>query len=111
MASKPTWPSWLLILGILLTLAAVTSLIPIKYIVELRTLYSIAVGVALGVYISFEYFPQAVLLQVLVILTMICSSIFVVFTHLPSAFSTKALPWVFALLVGLFPRKFVRGPG
>ncbi|XP_074307522.1 uncharacterized protein LOC141642589 [Silene latifolia] len=103
MALKPTWPSWLLILAILLTLAAVTSLIPIKYIVELRMFYSIAVGVALGVYISFEYFPQAVILQVLIISTMICSSVFVVFTHLPSAFSTKALPWVFALLVALFP--------
>ncbi|KAK9675318.1 hypothetical protein RND81_11G000300 [Saponaria officinalis] len=102
-ASKPTWPSWLLILAILLTLAAVTSLIPIKYIVELRTLYSIGVGAALGVFISFEYFPDAVILQVLIILTLICSSILVVFTHFPSAFSTKALPWVFALLVALFP--------
>ncbi|KAL9246615.1 hypothetical protein vseg_020130 [Gypsophila vaccaria] len=102
-ASKPTWPSWLLIFAILLTLAAVTSLIPIKYIVELRTLFSIAVGAALGVFISFEFFPDAVVLQVLIILTLICSSILVVFTHFPCALSTKALPWVFAFLVALFP--------
>lgn len=103
MASKPTWPSWLLIVAILLTLAAVTSFIPIKYIVELRLSYAIAVGFAMGVYISFEYFPQAVILQALIVLTMICSSVCVVFTHFPSAFSTKVLPWVFALLVALFP--------
>lgn len=103
MTSKPTWPSWLLIVAILLTLAAVTSFIPIKYIVELRTFYSIAVGIAVGVYISFEYFPQAVILRTLIVLTMICTSVFVVFTHFPFASTTKALPWVFALLVRLCP--------
>lgn len=101
--SKPTWPSWLLIVAVLLTLAAVTSFIPIKYIVELRTFYAVAVGIAMGAYISFEYFPQAVILQALIVLTMICASVFVIFTHLPSASSTKVLPWVFALLVALFP--------
>ncbi|KAL2559972.1 no exine formation 1 [Forsythia ovata] len=103
MASKPTWPSWLLIAVILLTLAAVTSIIPIKYIVELRTFYSIAMGVALGIYISAEYFLQAAILHTLIIVTMVCTSVFVVFTHLPSASSTKILPWVFALIVALFP--------
>lgn len=102
-AARSTWPSWLLIVAILLTLAATTSLIPIKYIVELRTFYSVAVGVAVGVYLSFEFFPQAVILQALIVLTMICTSVFVVFTHFPSASSTKGLPWVFALLVALFP--------
>ncbi|KAK6930734.1 hypothetical protein RJ641_002527 [Dillenia turbinata] len=101
--SKPTWPSWLLIVAILLTLAAITSVIPIKYIVELRALYSIAVGIALGIYISAEYFLQAAILHVLIIVTMVSASVFVVFTHFPSASSTKLLPWVFALLVALFP--------
>ncbi|XP_073299888.1 uncharacterized protein [Primulina huaijiensis] len=103
MALKPTWPSWLLIVAIVLTLAAITSIIPIKYIVEFRTVYSIAVGIALGIYISAEYFLQAAILQTLIIITMICTSVFVVFTHLPSASSTKLLPWVFALIVALFP--------
>ncbi|XP_057755029.1 uncharacterized protein LOC130974246 [Arachis stenosperma] len=103
MAGKPTWPSWLLIIAILLTLASVTSIIPIKYIVELRTFYSIAMGVALGVYISAEYFVWTGILHVLIVVTMVCASVFVVFTHLPSASSTKLLPWVFALLVALFP--------
>ncbi|KAL3818751.1 hypothetical protein ACJIZ3_004656 [Penstemon smallii] len=103
MASKPTWPSWLLISAILLTLAAVTSVIPIKYIVELRTFYAIAVGIALGIYISAEYFLQAAILHALIIVTMVCTSVFVVFTHLPSASSTKLLPWIFALIVALFP--------
>ncbi|KAA8532277.1 hypothetical protein F0562_032310 [Nyssa sinensis] len=102
-ASKPTWPSWLLIAAILLTLAAVTSIIPIKYIVELRTFYSIAMGIALGIYISAEYFLQAAILHALIVITMVCTSVFVVFTHFPSASSTKLLPWVFALLVALFP--------
>ncbi|KAL2329478.1 hypothetical protein Fmac_017059 [Flemingia macrophylla] len=102
-AGKPTWPSWLLIIAILLTLASVTSIIPIKYIVELRTFYSIAMGVALGIYIATEYFLWAGVLHVLIIVTMVCTSVFVVFTHLPSATSTKLLPWVFALLVALFP--------
>ncbi|KAL8130660.1 hypothetical protein V2J09_019815 [Rumex salicifolius] len=101
--SKPTWPSWLLIAAILLTLASVTSVIPIKYIVELRTLYAVAVGIALGVYISAEYFLQAAILHALIVVTMISASLFVVFTHFPSASSMKLLPWVFALLVALFP--------
>lgn len=103
MATKPTWPSWLLILAILLTLAAVTSIIPIKYMVELRAFYSIAMGIALGVFISAEYFLQAAVLHALIVVTMVCASVFVVFTHFPSASSTKVLPWVFALLVALFP--------
>lgn len=103
MASKPTWPSWLLIGAILLTLAAVTSIIPIKYIVELRTFYSIAMGISLGVYISAEYFLQAALLHALIVVTMVCASVFVVFAHFPSSSSTKILPWIFALLVALFP--------
>ncbi|CAA0815517.1 no exine formation 1 [Striga hermonthica] len=103
MAAKPTWPSWLLIISSLVTLAGVTSIIPIKYIVELRTFYAIALGVSLGVYISAEYFLQSTILHALIILTMICTSVFVVFTHLPSASSTKLLPWIFALIVALFP--------
>lgn len=102
-APKPTWPAWLLIVAILLTLAVVTSVIPIKYMVELRVFYSIAMGIALGVYISAEYFLQAAVLHALIVVTMVCTSVFVVFTHFPSASSTKLLPWVFALLVALFP--------
>ncbi|KAF8390758.1 hypothetical protein HHK36_025285 [Tetracentron sinense] len=102
-ASKPTWPSWLLIAAILLTLAAVTSIIPIKYMVELRTFYAIGLGIALGIYISAEYFLQTIILHALIVATMVCTSVFVVFTHLPSASSTRLLPWVFALLVALFP--------
>ncbi|KAI4343462.1 hypothetical protein L6164_010805 [Bauhinia variegata] len=102
-AGKPTWPLWLLIVAILLTLASVTSIIPIKYIVELRAFYSISIGVSLGIYISAEYFLQVAVLHVLIVVTMVCASVFVVFTHLPSASSTKLLPWVFALLVVLFP--------
>lgn len=103
MAQKATWPSWLLIIAILLTLASVTSIIPIKYIVELRAFYSISMGVALGIYISAEYFLQAAVLHVLIVVTMVCASVFVIFTHFPSVSSTKLLPWVFALLVALFP--------
>ncbi|KAF5953378.1 hypothetical protein HYC85_006234 [Camellia sinensis] len=88
MTSKPTWPSWLLITAILLTLAA---------------FYSIAIGIAIGVYIAAEYFLQAAILHVLIVITMVCTCVFVVFTHFPSASSTKLLPWVFALLVALFP--------
>ncbi|KAJ8645969.1 hypothetical protein MRB53_007717 [Persea americana] len=102
-AMKPTWPSWLLITTILLTLAAVTSIIPIKYIVELRAFYAVGVGVSLGVYICMEYFPHATILHALLVATMVSASVFVVFTHLPSASSTRLLPWVFALLVALFP--------
>ncbi|EPS57225.1 hypothetical protein M569_17595 [Genlisea aurea] len=102
-ASKPTWPSWLLIVAILLTLAAVTSVIPIRYVVELRTLYAVSVGVALGVYVSAEYFLQAAFLHALIMVTMVCTSVFVVFAHIPSASSTKLLPWVFSLIVALFP--------
>lgn len=99
----PTWPSWLLISTVILTLASVTSIIPVKYIAELRALYSITVGVTLGIYISVQYFFGALMLYPLLITTVTCASVFVVFTHLPSASSTRVLPWVFALLVALFP--------
>ncbi|XP_010249316.2 PREDICTED: uncharacterized protein LOC104591892 [Nelumbo nucifera] len=102
-ASKPTWPSWLLMTAILLTLAAITSIIPIKYMVELRAFYAVGVGIALGVYVSAEYFLQATILHVLIVVTVVCTSVFVVFTHFPSASSTRFMPWVFALLVALFP--------
>ncbi|XP_042497404.1 uncharacterized protein LOC122076159 [Macadamia integrifolia] len=102
-ASKPTWPSWLLILAILLMLAAFTSFIPIKYIVELRAFYAVGVGIALGIYISAEYFLQATILHALIVATLVCTSVFVVFTHFPSASSTRLLPWIFALVVALFP--------
>ncbi|XP_077227698.1 no exine formation 1 [Tasmannia lanceolata] len=102
-ASKPSWPSWLLITTILLTLAAVTSIIPIKYIVELRAFYAVGVGITLGIYICAEYFLQATILHALLVATIVCASVFLIFTHLPSASSTRLLPWVFALLVALFP--------
>uniref|UniRef100_A0A1D1ZJZ2 No exine formation 1 n=1 Tax=Anthurium amnicola TaxID=1678845 RepID=A0A1D1ZJZ2_9ARAE len=101
--SKPSWPSWLLIATILLTLSAITSTIPIKYIVELRAFYAVGVGITLGIYICAEFFFQSVILYPLLVATTICGCVFVIFTHLPSASSTKILPWVFALLVALFP--------
>ncbi|KAL6512044.1 hypothetical protein OROGR_021641 [Orobanche gracilis] len=103
-ASKPMWPSWLLIAAILLTLAAVTFIIPVKYMVEMRTFYALGFGISLGIYISAEYsLVVTTILQALVVVIMICASVIVVFTHFPSALSTKFLPWVFALLVALFP--------
>ncbi|CAN6485640.1 unnamed protein product [Victoria cruziana] len=100
---KPSWPSWLLISTIMLTLAAATNIIPVKYIVELRTFYAVGVGITSGIYICAEYFLQTVLLHVLIVATVVCTSIFVVFTHLPSASSPRILPWIFALVVALFP--------
>uniref|UniRef100_K3YLG4 Uncharacterized protein n=1 Tax=Setaria italica TaxID=4555 RepID=K3YLG4_SETIT len=101
--SKPTWPSWLLITTVVLTLAAVTSIIPVKYVVELRALYAVAVGVTLGIYISVQCFFQAVVLYPLLVATIVSAAVFVVFTHLPSESSTRVLPRVFSFLVALFP--------
>lgn len=102
-AAKPTWPSWLLIATVLLSLAAITSAIPIKYMVELRAFYAVGVGLTLGIYIAAEYFFQSIILYPFIVATIVCASVFAVFTHLPSASSTRLLPWVFALLVALFP--------
>ncbi|XP_078440804.1 no exine formation 1 [Wolffia australiana] len=101
--SHPTWPSWLLIIAILLTLSAVTSAIPIKYVVELRAFYAIGAGFTLGLYICAEYFFQSLILYPLLVAAMVSTAIFMVFTHLPSASSPRILPWVFALLVALLP--------
>ncbi|XVF21526.1 hypothetical protein REPUB_Repub12eG0097500 [Reevesia pubescens] len=92
MPSKLTLRSWLLILAILLTLAVVTSVITVKHTVELRAFYSITMGIILGVYITTEFFLQAIVLHALIIVTVVCASVFVVFTHFPSASSTKLLP-------------------
>ncbi|KAJ4882902.1 no exine formation 1 [Raphanus sativus] len=104
MASKPTWPSWLLIVALLLILAAATSLVPIKHVVALRAFYSVAMGVALGIYISAEFFLQdASFLHVLIVTTMVYASFFVIFTHFPSASTTDLLPVAFAHLVAFVP--------
>ncbi|KAK9081398.1 hypothetical protein Sjap_026685 [Stephania japonica] len=87
-----TWPSWLLIVAILLTLAAVTFIIPI-------TFYSIAIGVYLGM-LSIFYKLQFCMHSLFLPWS---APLFFLFTHLPSASSTKILPWVFALLTALFP--------
>ncbi|KAG0465526.1 hypothetical protein HPP92_019690 [Vanilla planifolia] len=105
--SRPAWPSWLLIASILLTLAAVTNIIPVKYIVELRTFYAVGVGITLGIYICVEYFFQAVVLYPLLVTTIVCACVFMVFTLFPSALSARILPWVFALMVALLPVSYL----
>lgn len=50
--------------------------------VELRTLYSVAIEIALGIYILAEHFLQAEVLHALIIITMVCAYVFVVFTLL-----------------------------
>nr|ATG71033.1 no exine fromation 1 [Cupressus sempervirens] len=100
---KASWPSWLLIGTIMFSLAAVTKIIPVQYIVELRILYSVGIGITLGIYICVEFFIQAPILHALLVGAVTCTSVFVVFTHLPSSSSPRFLPWVFALLVALLP--------
>jgi hypothetical protein len=102
-ASKPTWPSWLLLTTVVLTLAAVTSIIPVKYVVELRALYAVATGITLGIYICVQYFFQAAVLYPLLVATIVSAAVFIVFTHLPSESSTRGLPWVFSFMVALLP--------
>ncbi|KAK8939496.1 hypothetical protein KSP40_PGU008653 [Platanthera guangdongensis] len=105
--SRPSWPSWLLIATILLTLAALTDIIPIKYIVELRTFYAVGAGITLGIYVCAEYFFQAVIFYLLLVTIIICASVFIVFTYFPSSSSTRILPWVFALMVALLPVSYL----
>lgn len=102
-AETPTWPTWLLIVTITISLAALTSAIPIQDVVELRLVYAVGMGVSTGVYLCAQYFLQAAILHVLLVAAMVCASVFLVFTHLPSATSPRLLPWVFAILVGLCP--------
>ena len=86
MASNSTWMSLLLILASLLSLASVTSVITIKYMVELmKVFYSFALGIVLGVYISLEFFLQVAILHAFIIVTMACAYVFVVYTHFLSA--------------------------
>lgn len=102
-ADTPTWPTWLLITTIITSLAALTSAIPIQDVVELRFIYAVGMGVSTGVYLCAQYFLQAAIVHVMLVAAMACTSVFLVFTHLPSATSPRLLPWVFAILVGLCP--------
>jgi hypothetical protein len=106
-ANKPTWPTWLLIITIVASLAALTSALPIQNIVELRMVYAIGTGISMGVYLCAQYFLQAALLHVLLVAATVCASVFLVFTHLPSATSPKFLPWIFSVLVALCPVIYV----
>ncbi|CAM6093060.1 unnamed protein product [Calypogeia fissa] len=101
--SRPSWPSWLLIITILTSLAAFTSALPIQHFVELRFFYAVGVGISGGIYLCAQYFYQAPLLHALLVAAVVCASVFLVFTHLPSASSPRFLPWVFTLLVALLP--------
>ncbi|KAL2652734.1 hypothetical protein R1flu_020862 [Riccia fluitans] len=101
--TRPTWPSWLLIATIVTSLAAFTSALPIQHFVELRLLYSVGLGASGGIYLCAQYFYQAPLLHALLVAAVVCASVFLIFTHLPSESSPRFLPWVFALLVALLP--------
>ncbi|KAI4962597.1 hypothetical protein ZWY2020_028771 [Hordeum vulgare] len=90
-ASKPTWPSWLLIATVVLTLAAATSIIPVKYIVELRALYAVELNYTRHLHICPVLLPSS------------CSVSSSCCTIVCAASSTRVLPWVFSLLVALFP--------
>jgi hypothetical protein len=98
---KLSWPSWLLITTIIISLAAFTKTISVQYIVEIRLLYAMGVGITFGIYICADFFSQTPILHALLVGAMMCASIFVVFTHFPSTSSLRFLPWVFALLVSL----------
>ncbi|CAA6660072.1 unnamed protein product [Spirodela intermedia] len=105
--SKPTWPACLLIATTVLLLAAATSAIPIRHTIKFRAPYAVAVGTTLGIYICAEHFPKSQFLHPFIITSVTCGSIFLVFTHLPSASSPRLLPWVFALLVALHPVSYL----
>eukprot|EP00898_Chlorokybus_atmophyticus_P000526 jgi/Chlat1/1474/Chrsp12S02013 len=98
-----TWPSWLLVACVLLSGAAFSGAIPIHESSAARLAYAIAAGLGGGVYLSLQYFIVEPVLHVLIVLACTLTSIIMVFTHLPSTSSPKHLPWVFALLVALFP--------
>lgn len=109
-SEKPGWPSWLLLFTIVTSLAAFTSAIPVQYFVELRLFYALGVGLSLGIYVCSQYFLEAPILHALLVGALICCTIFLVFTHLPSASSPRFMPWVFALLVASLPVSyFVEG--
>lgn len=101
--THPTWPSWLLVATIVTSLAALTSALPIQHFVELRLFYAVGVGASGGIYLCAQYFYQTPLLHALLVAAIVCASVFLIFTHLPSASSPRFLPWVFALLVALLP--------
>lgn len=105
--SKPSWPAWLLIATAVLLLAAATSAIPIRHTTKFRAPYAVVVGTTLGIYICAEYFPKSQFLHPLIVTSLTCGSILLVFTHLPSASSPRLLPWVFALLVALLPVSYL----
>lgn len=109
-SEKPGWPSWLLLFTFISSLAAFTSAIPVQYFVELRLFYALGAGLSLGIYICAQYFMQAPILHALLVGALVCCTVFLVFTHLPSASSPRYMPWIFALLVALLPVSyFVEG--
>uniref|UniRef100_A0A0D9XSL4 Uncharacterized protein n=1 Tax=Leersia perrieri TaxID=77586 RepID=A0A0D9XSL4_9ORYZ len=63
----------------------------------------IRVGITLGINILVRYFMQAVVPYPLA--TIVFAAVYIVSssTHLPSESSTMVLPWVFSLLIALFP--------
>ncbi|XP_002985306.2 uncharacterized protein LOC9649684 [Selaginella moellendorffii] len=102
-AAVPTWSTWLLLATAITTLAALSSALPVQHFVTLRFFYAIGVGANLGIYIAARYFPELVIIGVLLVVAMVSASLFLVFVLLPSASSPRFVPWLFGLLVSLLP--------
>eukprot|EP00899_Mesostigma_viride_P019112 jgi/Mesvir1/27201/Mv07047-RA.1 len=102
------WPTWFLMLTILLVLAAALEAVPIHRIVAARALFSVTAGAAAGMYLVAVYFPgEPTSLHALLILASVLSSTFLTFAQLPSAASPKYQPWLFAGIVALLPVTFL----
>lgn len=101
--TNSSWPVWLLVWTILLSLASLTSVLPVQHVVELRLLYAVIVGLNLGIYLCVQYFVQAALIHVLLVAAVVCATLCLVFLYLPSATSPTYLPWGFLCFVFLLP--------
>ncbi|GBG84594.1 hypothetical protein CBR_g38877 [Chara braunii] len=101
------WPAWLLVAMVMGSLAGATSAVPIQHQASVRLWYAVGMGLSVGVYLCAQFFGEAPLLHALLVGSMMCASVFIVFAWYPSSWSPRVLPWVFALFVALLPMMYL----
>ncbi|GJP50086.1 hypothetical protein CLOM_g9227 [Closterium sp. NIES-68] len=103
----PVWPVWLLLGTIVSALAAFFSAIPIAKVESVRLIYSVAIGLSTGIYLTAKFIPLAPFLaRLLLLAASVLAALFLVLTHHPTAWSAKLMPALFAAQILLFPVQY-----
>ena len=97
------WPPWLLTWALLLILASVVGMIPVKTSQATRIVVAMLMGPCLGLAGVGYFVPYSMLVFSLFPISVTLFSAFVLLTCYPTVYSHRFLPWLFAVWVACLP--------